>query len=360
MRVILLSVSLALAAGIGLWLLSRFYSLPLQILTGGLGLLAFGIAAYALAKRQASETTKLPARGIWHLVFFGIVLSALACAAVGTWLAYRRAHDIVHPARIPADRTPASAGMHEYREVRFATADGLTLRGWYIPPRNGAVVIFVHGLGSNRGQLLDDAGILYAHGYGALLYDSRNSGASEGETTTFGLQETYDVDAAVQFVLAQPGVEAGRIGLLGHSMGGATVILAGARNEQVNAVIAQSTYTSLEDTIRASLRQMTGLPAFPFAPLVVFFGERETGIEIEQVRPVDAIGSISPRAVLVVHGAVDELVPVSHAYQLYAAAGEPREMYIIANAGHGGLSQADPEEYERRIVGFLQRYLLRR
>ncbi len=359
-RLRLLSMGFAFAAAIGLWLQFRLHSFAWQVLTVALGLLALGTVGYLLLQCQSSEATRLSTTGVWRLLAFGIVLLVLSVGASGTWLAYRRAHGIVHPARTMPWRTPASLGMNDYREVTFFSADGLRLRGWYIAPRNGAVVMFIHGLGSNRGQLLDDARMLYDHGYGCLLYDSRNSGESEGEVTTLGLQEVNDVDGAVEFVLAQPGGEAARIGLFGHSMGGATAILAGARNERVGAVIAASAYTALEDNIGSGLRHLTGLPAFPFAPLVVFFGEQEVGMEIAQVRPVDVIGSISPRAVLLVHGAKDEVVPVSNAYQLYAAAGEPRDLYVVGDGGHADLLQADTENYERRVVGFLERYLVGR
>ena len=126
----------------------------------------------------------------------------------------------------------------------------------------------------------------------------------------------------------------------------------------VKAVIAQSTFTSVEDNISDSFKALTGLPPFPFAPLVVWFGEREAGVDISQVSPLDEIEAISPRAVLIVHGELDELIPVENAHRLYAAAGEPKELYVIANAGHSELPQAQPEEYRKRIVGFFDRHLL--
>ena len=85
---------------------------------------------------------------------------------------------------------------------------------------------------------------------------------------------------------------------------------------------------------------------------------REAGVDIAQMRPVDEIASLSPRPVLLVHGAQDELIPVSSAYDLYAAAQEPKEIYVIANAGHSGLAETEPEKYARRVVGFLNKYLL--
>jgi dipeptidyl aminopeptidase/acylaminoacyl peptidase len=295
-----------------------------------------------------------------NLALFGLSVFLLAGLSLGVWLAHQRAYGLVHPSRIVTQLTPADAGIARWQDVSFETEDGLTLQGWYVVPEaeNGATVILVHGLGGNREQVLGDAALLAAEGYSALLFDLRNCGESEGEVTTLGLREALDVGAALDFVLAQPTTDPARIGLLGHSMGGATVILAAAHYPQVRAMVAESTYTSVEDNVADSVRALTGLPAFPFAPLIVWFGEREADLDIGQVSPVDVIGTISPRAVMIVHGEQDSVLPAKNAERLYAAAGEPKELYLVPGADHYGLVQAQPEEYPRRIVGFFDRYLL--
>jgi dipeptidyl aminopeptidase/acylaminoacyl peptidase len=293
-----------------------------------------------------------------NLALFGLSLLLLSSAATSTWLAHQRARGLVHPRRILPGRTPADAGIAGWQDVSFQSEDGLTLYGWYVPTQNGATVVLVHGLGGHRAQLLDDAALLVEAGYGVLLFDLRNSGASEGEVTTLGYLETLDVGGALAFVEARPGVDPERLGLLGHSMGGAAAIQAAARYPQVRALVAESTFTSIEDNVSEGITALTGLPPFPFAPLVVWFGEREAGIDIGQVSPVDAIGTISPRPVLIVHGELDPVISAENAPRLYTAAGEPKELYLISGAGHGGLPQARPEEYRRRVVGFFDRYLL--
>ncbi|MCP4542368.1 MAG: alpha/beta fold hydrolase [Chloroflexi bacterium] len=265
---------------------------------------------------------------------------------------------MVHPSRILPEQTPADVGIEQWRDVRFESKDGLTLSGWYVETQNSATIILVHGIGGNRAQLLDDAALLVANDYGVLLFDLRNSGHSEGDLTTLGYLEALDVGGALDFLSAQPECSAEHVGLLGHSMGGATAILAAARYPQIKAVIAQSTFTSVEDNIGDSLKALTGLPPFPFAPLVAWFGEREADIDMGQISPLDAIGAISPRAVMIVHGELDEVISAQNAPRLYAAAGEPKDLYVIPGAGHGGLPQTQPEEYERHIVGFFDRYLL--
>lgn len=357
LKTLILPLVLAALAGTGLWLEARWHSLLLLMLVAGLGVLAVGIFLYTLWKRQAAAA-RSSSGAWWRLGLTGVVLSALGIAAIATWLAYRGAYDLVHPVRTSATRTPRPVAVAKYRAVRFSSKDGLALKGWYVAPRNGAVVIFVHGLGENRSELLGDAKILVRRGYGALLFDLRNCGESEGKITTLGLLEANDVRGAVDFVLAQPGVDGHRIGLFGHSMGGATVILAAAEDHRVRAVVAVSAYTSIEDNIENTLEQLTGLPPFPLAPLVVFFGERLAGFDIADVRPVDRIAAISPNAVMIVHGEQDELIPVTNAHALYEAAGAPKEIYLIPGGWHDGLREVQPEEYTKRVVGFFDKYLL--
>jgi len=359
-RAYLISFSLGVlfvtAAGLGQWLYRRTFDLSWRHLSIGSILIAAWLLAYTWWKRQmVKPLTPLAYR---RLGVFGLSVSVLLAIVSSLFLAYDGASTFVHPRRIPLTRSPEAVGIEEYQPVSFPSADGLVLRGWYIPSRNGAVVICVHGLGSNREAFLEDAALLAAHDYGVLLFDLRNSGESEGTLTTLGLHEVKDVRGAVDFVLSQPDVDPARLGLLGHSLGGGTVLLAGPDLPQVRSFVVQNAFTSAEDNIETTLKVFTGLPPFPFAPLVIFFGEREVGAEISQIRPVDEIPALSPRPVLIMHGALDEIIPLANAFSLYDAASQPKELCILPTAGHSGLLAADPQEYERCLLGFLDKYLL--
>lgn len=289
-----------------------------------------------------------------NLLVFGLVCFViLALLSVGLYLPYMKAYGLVHPVRNAPDHFPHAA----WQNVQFTTSDGLRLSGWYIPPRNGALVIFVHGLNGNRTELIDEADFITAAGYGALLLDLRNHGESEGNVTTLGLYEVRDVEAAVTFARQTAGADA-PVALFGHSMGAAAVLLAAVKIPAVRAVIAESAYTSVEDNISEGVRILTGLPPFPFAPLIVFFGEREAGVDIRSVRPVDVVGQISPRPLLLIHGELDDLILAENSRRLYEAAREPKELYLLPNVGHGGFLQAEPKKYPRRILTFLEKYLL--
>lgn len=303
----------------------------------------------------------------WHtkrywgiLALFTLVVVSLASTSVILWLARTRAMILVHPGRTQPSRTPFDLGITTWDEVSFPSADGVLLEGWFIPPdpnSKRATMIYVHGLGSNRSEFLNQAAMLAPHGYGALLFDLRNHGQSQGNVTTLGYAEVEDVRGAVAYLLTRPEVNSDLLGLVGMSMGGGIVIRAAARIPEVRAVIAQSAITSLEDNMAQGVRALTGLPPFPFAPLVVWFGELETGAKIHQVRPIEDVAGIAPRAILFIHGELDEVIPASNSLQLYQAAREPKQLYLIPNAGHGGYLDTDPEKFERILVGFLGTYL---
>lgn len=290
-----------------------------------------------------------------RLVIFAIVVLILASLIVLLGLSNSHARAFVHPARNPVLAKPEAHGLRDYRPVSFRSSDGINLKGWFIPPENQSVVIFVHGLGGNRTILLKDAAMVAAHGYGALLFDLRNSGESDGAMTSLGLLEAKDVQAASQFVEEQIDPRP-RIALFGHSMGAAASLLA-AEQVGADAIISISAFTSIEDNVANAFETMTGLPPFPFAPLVIYFAEREVGHDISEVSPLNAVRQYESMPVLFIHGEQDSLIPVSNVYELYQQTKSPKELFVIDEAGHFGFRAVEPEEYEARIMDFLDRHL---
>jgi uncharacterized protein len=205
--------------------------------------------------------------------------------------------------------------------------------------------------------MLAEAAMVVKHGYGALLFDLRNHGESEGTITTMGLHEPLDVCGAVDYLKTRAEVNPQRIALLGESLGGAAVLRAAVVLPDVRAVIAQATFSSLEDNIAEGVPMMTGLPSFPFAPLVIAFAEAETKAKVSHVRPVDEIASISPRPVLLIHGAQDRFLLPDNSQRLYDAALEPKQLVFIDNASHVDIVENAPREYAAVVIPFLNKYV---
>jgi len=233
------------------------------------------------------------------------------------------------------------------QEVELTTADGIKLAAWYTPPQNGAVILVAHGYNSSRPE--DIYVMLAKNGYGVLAWDFRAHGQSGGETCSLGYYEQLDAEAALAYTLKQPDVK--HIGAWGGSMGAATVILTASKHPEIEAVVSDSAFPSLEDVMRLNT------PIKIMQPFVLFFGEQFSGAELDQVRPVDEIAKISPRAVFVIDGWEGGAVVMNSPYRLFEAAGEPKQIWVEDGVRHLGTYENDPIEYEKRAIGFFGEYL---
>ncbi len=290
------------------------------------------------------------------IVFAGGLLALLA---VGVLASYLEAQLFVHhpkERRSILHETPADYQL-PYEKVELETEDGFHLAAWYVPSQNQAAVIVVHGYKGDRSLMLPRAQKIAQHGYGVLLIDLRAHGESEGELISFGLNEVRDVEAAYRYLLNRPDIDPDKIGALGVSMGGTVVLLSAAQNTGLKTVVAESAFATLPDAVPSAVAS-TGLPPAIFAPVVQWFAEREVGFKAEQVSAVDAIGKISPRPVLLMQGGKDLVVMPDGGQRLYDAAGEPRELWFEPELGHTAFIEELPEMYKRRVIEFLDTYLL--
>lgn len=296
----------------------------------------------------------------WFTIALIIMAAILTVAVVALFVAMRPQGMamVIYPMaqREQAKELPSDYGL-PYEEVAVTTADGLKLVGWFIPSENGATVIAQHGYHGNRGNLLHDAAMLHRHGYGVLLSTFRAHDMSEGEIITFGEKEVQDLEAWYQYLLTRDDVDPARIGLLGESMGGLVSIRYAAGNPNIRAVALHSALASMQDSAAKGVTKFTGLPPFPFAPMIVFWAEQTAEIRAKDIDSTKWIGQISPRPVLIMMGGADDHISTDSGQKLYDAAGEPKELWFEGAAGHHGLDEVAPGEYERRVVDFFDQYL---
>lgn len=250
--------------------------------------------------------------------------------------------------RLPTE-TPRDFGL-TYDDVSLTTADGLRLVAWFVPGDNGALVIAQHGYKSQRGEMLNEAEMLHRHGYNVLIPAMRAHDMSDGRLLTFGKRELPDLADWVRFGEHHAGVDPDRVALLGNSLGGTLAIELAATLPDVRAVAANSPFSSMTDTLDTSVRFFTGLPPFPFAPLIRVWAEHEAGIRLADVDAVPWIGRISPRPVLLMQGGADVVISTTSGQRLYDAAREPKQLWYDAKVGHARFDTARPDEYERRVT----------
>jgi uncharacterized protein len=272
--------------------------------------------------------------------------------------AYNLLHAPMADRKLP-EETPADYDL-PFEDVEVTNGDGMRLVGWFIPSENGAVIIMQHGYKSTRRELLNEAQMMYKHGYGVLITTVRAHDYSEGELITLGYYEMSDMEAWYQYLISRDDIDVNKIGILGNSYGGMLAIQYASINENIKAVVANSAFSSMADTVATSVKHFTGLPEFPFVPLIVFWAERETGVAMEEIDTTRWISLISPRPVFLMQGGADTVISPTSGQILYDAAQEPKELWFDAELGHVGFDKERAEEYEARVVEFFNKYLLGR
>jgi pimeloyl-ACP methyl ester carboxylesterase len=282
------------------------------------------------------------------LLVFGVFPYWIATVATG---AKTRRQDLQQT------ETPKDFGA-DFKPVEFETEDGVTIRGWLLPAREGkATIIFSHGLFRSRRELLERAVDLWRLGYGALLYDSRNHGESGPSRTGLGYLERLDAKAAVNY-LREKEANPGPVVLFGISMGASAALLAASETPEVAAVIADSSFLSFRDTTDHHINLFLGLPAFPLANEVRAFIEWRAGFDGDDLSPVDAVGRLGNRPVLFIAAANDKRMPPDIARKLHDASSSPlRDLLIVEGPGsdvHGHAYQTDRRLYIDRVSRFLE------
>lgn len=281
------------------------------------------------------------------------VLGVLMVGGVLAWRGHRIGQGLLHPPHVPVERPIATEELAGLEDVSFTSAEGLALRGWYVPSRNRAAVVLVHGFAGNRAQLLFEARALARAGYGVLLFDLRAHGESGGDRVTWGDGERRDVEAALDFVSRRPDVDPARLGLFGFSMGGTTSLLVAETDSRVKAVAAAGAYPALEADVYSGYGRWGALSAEP-----VLWTLRGAGVDVDAVRPIDGMCRLQGRPLLLVNGDVDPDAPSKLQASLFRAACEPKALWVVPGAGHGEYSRVAPEEYARRLREHFDRALL--
>ena len=291
------------------------------------------------------------------------LLVAAALAAATAAVSYWGSSVILHPPKMsPLAIFPEQFGLR-YEKVSFKTRDGLTLKGWFLPsPRGEAerrTLLMCHGWGDNKGELLGLSYFLNTEaGFNLFYFDNRSHGESEGKVTTIGYLELIDFDAAVGFLKEHKPWCLDRLGVFGLSMGAAVAAMSVPAHPEIKAAVLESPFTDYRGVVRRWTWNNLRVPYFPCVLMCLWFLRlRVGGSEVDACSPIRFIGRVSPRPVLLIGGARDVLMPEEGVRALYAAAGEPKELWIVPEAKHAKCHETAGQEYERRVAGFFERYL---
>ncbi len=268
----------------------------------------------------------------------GILAGLLATGGLAVALSWAYARMWCRPRRKVAAATPADLGL-AFDAVAFPSG-GVWLRGWLLrpatPSSRSPAVVLAHGWSGCAADVLPVAASLVRAGFAVLAYDARGHGRSGAAGPVTILDLAGDVLAAAEHLRARPGVDGARLGVVGQSIGGGAAILAASADPGIRAVATCAAFSDPEALTRATMARQ-GIPARPFAWLVVRLVERWLGARMADVAPRSRIGRTGAR-LLLLHGGADRFIPAADLEALFARAPRGRaERLLLPGVGHSGL-----------------------
>jgi hypothetical protein len=260
-------------------------------------------------------------------------------------------------------RAIAATDQALLEDVSIPAQDGVTLSAWSIQSArgNGDLVILLHGQSDNRAGMLGIADLLLRHGYAVLLPDARAHGLSGGELATYGTLEADDIRR--WFDWSRQTLSSHCIYGLGQSMGAAQLLNSLHSEHGFCAVIAESPFASFREASYDRLGEKLHANSWagrtllrPAVEAGLLYARWKYGVDLEQASPEKSVAA-SHVPVLLIHGLKDRNLPPRHSERIFArSAGRipALSLWEPAEAGHCGAWPAEPGEYERRVLDWLQ------
>lgn len=251
----------------------------------------------------------------------------------------------------PQTKTSPSALGPGAKSLTLDSTHGIKLGAWYCPgpPQNPLVILF-HSYGGEKSGTLPEARAFLELGLSVLLIDFRGSGDSSESYTTIGFDEGEDVVAALRYArerLPQP-----KVILYGESMGAAAILRAvhncGAKPD---AIILEAVFDDLLNTVRHRFELM-GMPSFPGAELLVFWGGRQAGFDGFAHSPVRYAADVRC-PILFLHGAADPRARPEEARRVFTAVPWSKTFKEFPGLGHEAAVVRSPDDWKKTARQFL-------
>ncbi len=233
--------------------------------------------------------------------------------------------------------------------VRFTTYDAVELAAHlYLPEQKSQWspgIIVCHGFGSRKEHHADLGMAAAAQGFVTLIMDLRGHGESQGQLDA---NIFNDVAAALLFLQNRPEVNPMSIAVRGSSLGGWLAVHTASHLEDLSPVVAFC--PASDKGLLALMEEVAMVQRGHESPMVSGELPRvNVNSLIQLLYRLDitrAARKLSPRPLLLVHCEGDEVVPSHLSERLYAAAGEPKSLWLLPGGDHR-FAQHDPETNAR-------------
>ncbi len=287
-----------------------------------LGILLLGVLAL-------NGLAWIHARAMTHFVADGQPLDALITAPLSA-----KVWALMTGVRIPRPQNRQTPRDHylPYEVRQIPLPNNEVLEGWLVPhPQSRGVILMFTGYAGVKDGLLTPAAHMYQFGYSSLLVDFRGSGESSRNDTTLGMREADDVAAA--FAYAKHEWPDQPLVLYGVSMGSAAILRAAAVNGvRPAAIIVEGVFDRFLTTARHRF-DAVGVPSFPAAELLVFWGSVQMGYNGFRHNPIDYATAVEC-PILVLHGALDPWITTAETNAIVERIRGSKRMVEVPGVGH--------------------------
>lgn len=307
--------------------------------------------------------------------WIALYVAGIPLVTVAAFLAYIHLRYVRYIVRIfeekplffPLRAKPAD----DAEDVRFPTADGLSLAGSYFrttAARRLGVVVFCHEYLGDRWSALAYIGHLRDLGFDLFSFDFRNHGQSDAEPKYQPLQwltahELSDLRAALKYVQGRPDADPAGVGLFGVSRGGSAALCVGGKDAGVWGVATDGAFPTHGTMLAYILRWAEiyvsaktiwrHLPVQAYQFLAWSSRKRIQGrLNCRFPNVERATARLAPRPLLMIHGEKDSYIGPDIARGLFAAAGEPKELWIVPKAKHNRCREVAQAEYPDRVASY--------
>jgi len=259
-------------------------------------------------------------------------LAVVALLLAAVWGLRWYEHEALYYPTKEIFRTPRDVGL-AFEDVEIRTADGETIRGWWVPSGQAdpVVILFLHGNGGNVSHRLEKLEVFRSIGADTLIIDYRGYGRSTGTPSEQGLY--LDALAAYRWLTETRGVGWTRIVAYGESLGSAVAVHL-ASETCLGGVVIESGFTSVTDIAEKM---------FPFLPVRHLLKHQFDSIA--RIHKIDA-------PLLILHSRDDELFDMSHPERLLAAARSPKRL-VEMEGGHNDAFLVSAATYRDALAAFL-------
>ena len=229
-----------------------------------------------------------------------------------------------------------------------------SISGWFVAGESKqAGILLLHGIRSDRREMIERARFLRDAGYSVLLIDLQAHGETPGKHITFGYLEARDAHDALKYLRAR--IPGRAIGVIGVSLGGAAAVL-GDGPVEADAVVLEAVYSSFERAVENRIAIRLGEVGRLLAPLLFWQVGPRLNVPLESLSPASAISRLMA-PVMIIASTADQHTLSYESLELYSQASEPKTLWMVEGARHQDLHQYASQDYERRVLEFFSEHL---